>query len=97
MVASMAGLPSDGLEVVTDFGRLLDDLLEKASSVKRTATVEPPLNRSDLSEIFERVDSVFSPLVSNDTKKHAIDIAARNTFNELLVSRIFLRASELFI
>jgi THO complex subunit 1 len=75
-----------GVQAVEDFGLLLDEMLEAASTIKQTTTIEPPLNRSDLAEFFERVPSIFPPTSSPESKKHIIETAARDAFNNLLVS-----------
>jgi THO complex subunit 1 len=81
-----------GVQPVEDFGRLLEEMLEAASFIKRTNTIEPPLNKTDLAELFEQVPLVFSPTSSLESRKHIIETAARDAFNNLLVSRISVRA-----
>ncbi len=81
-----------GVQAVKDFGRLLEEMLEAASAIKRTNTIEPPLNKTDLAELFEQVPLVFSPTSSLESRKHIIETAARDAFNNLLVSRISVRA-----
>ena len=83
-----------GVQAVEDFGRLLQEMLERAREVKHTNTVEPPLNKSDLDELFERVDETFLSTTSLDSKKHAIETAVRDTFNNLLVSSAFVRTQD---
>ncbi len=65
---------------------LLDEMLEAASIIKQTSTIEPPLNKSDLAEFFERVPSIFPPTSSPESKKHIVETAAQEIFNNLLVS-----------
>ncbi|CAL3965873.1 hypothetical protein PZA11_002707 [Diplocarpon coronariae] len=79
----MAGL---GVQMVEDFGKLLQEMLAKALIVKPTSTVEPPLNKSDLAELFAMVDSTFPAATSPESMKHAIETAARESFNNLLAS-----------
>ena len=81
-----------GVQAVKDFGRLLEEMLEAASAIKRTNTIEPPLNKTDLAELFEQVPLVFSTTSSLESRKHIIETAARDAFNNLLVSRISVRA-----
>jgi THO complex subunit 1 len=81
-----------GVQAVEDFGRLLEEMLEAASAIKRTNTIEPPLNKTDLAELFEQVPLVFSPTSSLESRKHIIETAARDAFNNLLVSRTSVRA-----
>jgi hypothetical protein len=86
------GMAGHGVQAVEDFGRLLEEMLEAASSIKRTNTIEPPLNKTDLAELFEQVSLVFSPTSSLESRKHIIETAARDAFNNLLVSRTSVRA-----
>ncbi|PBP16012.1 guanylate kinase, partial [Diplocarpon rosae] len=79
----MAGF---GVQMVEDFGMLLQEMLAKALDVKPTNAVEPPLNKSDLTELFAKVDSTFPSAASPESKKHAIETAARESFNNLLAS-----------
>lgn len=80
-----------GVQAVEDFGQLLEEMLGVASTVKRTSTIEPQLNKSDLAEWFERVPSVL-PTSSPESRKHIIETAARDAFNNLLVSHTSVRA-----
>jgi THO complex subunit 1 len=86
-----------GVQAVEDFGRLLEEMLGAASAIKRTSTMEPPLNKSDLGELFERVPSVFSPTSSLESRKHIIETAARDAFNDLLVSHISSTGARIYI
>jgi THO complex subunit 1 len=79
-------MASYGVQAVEEFGQLLDQMLKAALVVKQTSTIEPPLNKSDLAEFFERVPSIFPPTSSPESKKHVIETAARDAFNNLLVS-----------
>jgi THO complex subunit 1 len=81
-----------GVQAVEDFGRLLKEMLEAASAIKRTNTIEPPLNKTDLADLFEQVPLVFSPTSSLESRKHIIETATRDAFNNLLVSRTSVRA-----
>ncbi|PBP20524.1 guanylate kinase [Diplocarpon rosae] len=74
------------VQMVEDFGKLLEEMLTKALDVKPTNAVEPPLNKSDLTELFARIDCTFPPTASPESKKHAIETAARESFNNLLAS-----------
>jgi hypothetical protein len=79
-------MASYGVQAVEEFGQLLDQMLKAALVIKQTSTIEPPLNKSDLAEFFERVPSIFPPTSSPESKKHVIETAARDAFNNLLVS-----------
>jgi THO complex subunit 1 len=91
MTAIMVG---HGVPAVDEFGGVLRGMLQrartKAKAFKDTNTVEPPLIKSDLTDIFERVDSIFSPAASPELKKRSqyavIETAVRDAFNNLLVS-----------
>jgi THO complex subunit 1 len=76
-----------GVPVVGEAGVILQEMLEQAQTVKQTHTIEPPLHKSDLAELFERVDSAFAGLHFPESKKHILDTAVRDIFNNLLVSR----------
>lgn len=75
---------------VDEFGTLLEELLQRAEDVKTTTTVEPPLNKSGISDILDRVESVFfssaETLEQRKQRHAAIESAIRDKFNELLVS-----------
>jgi THO complex subunit 1 len=79
----MAGL---GVAAVEEFEIFLEGMLEKARDVKKTDTIEPPLNKSDLLDSFEQINSIFPSLGSPESRKHSIDAAVRDVFNNLLVS-----------
>lgn len=70
--------------------QLLLEMLERAEEVKQTNTVEPPLNKSDLGDLFERVETVFfSSAATLELRKrvHAvIEAIVRSIFNKLLSS-----------
>ncbi|EKD17871.1 uncharacterized protein L3040_004409 [Drepanopeziza brunnea f. sp. 'multigermtubi'] len=72
------------IQMVEDFGKLLDKILARALEIKPTSTIEPPLNKSDFAELFAQIDSVFPSTTSLESKKHAIETAARESFNNLL-------------
>lgn len=75
------------MPAVGEVGAILQEMLDKALVVKQTNAIEPPLYKSDLAELFDRIESVFAGLPSPDSKKAIIDTAVRDTFNNLLVSR----------
>lgn len=79
-------MTSPGVSAVEDFGRFLEGMLEKARDVKKSDTIEPPLNKSDLLESFDHVNSIFPSTMSLESRKHSIDAAVRDVFNNLLVS-----------
>jgi hypothetical protein len=85
--ASMAG---HGVQGVDEFKKLLQEMLERAEMVKESRTVDPPVTKSDLRELFERVeDEFFSSATTPELRKrkHAvIETAVRETFNSILVS-----------
>jgi len=79
-----------GVPAVDAFGELLTEMLERARATKKTDTVEPPLNKADLVDLFEQLDSIFPPSSSPEVKKRSqyavIETAVRLKFNDLLVS-----------
>jgi THO complex subunit 1 len=72
-----------GVPAVGEMNAMLEAMLEQAQTVKQTHTIEPPLHKSDLSELYDQVAGT----PSSDSKKHIIDTAVRDIFNNLLVSR----------
>ena len=86
MTANMAG---HGVHVVDEFTKLLLEMLSRAELVKESNTVEPPLNKSDLGDLFEGVDeALFSSATAPELRKrsHAIiETAVRDVFNSILV------------
>lgn len=90
------------VQTVDEFGGLLWEMLQRAEQQKQTDTVEPPLNKSDFTDLFERVKPIFlstaTPEVKPEVKKRSqcavIETAVRDTFNSLLVSRELSRTSK---
>lgn len=82
-------------QMVEGCGKLLEEILAKALVVKPTSTIEPPLNKTDFAELFAQIDSVFPPATASDSKKHAIETAARECFSNLLVSYTSVPTLEL--
>jgi len=86
MTAIMAG---HVVQAVDTFGELLEDMLRRAEEIKQSNTIEPPLNKSDFTDLLERLDSsFFSSPNSPELRKrsHAIiDVSIREKFNNLLV------------
>jgi THO complex subunit 1 len=86
------------VQAVDDFGGLLLEMLQRAEQQKQTDTVEPPLNKSDFTDLFERVESIFPSTAPPEVKKRGqcavIETAVRDTFNNLLVSRASGRTSK---
>ena len=87
MTASMAG---HGVLGVDEFKKLLLEMLQRAETVKQSSAVEPPLNKSDPHDLFERVEGEFfssAATLELRKRKHAvIETAVRETFNSILVS-----------
>jgi THO complex subunit 1 len=83
---------------VDAFGEILEGLLRRAEDVKETHTVEPPLNKADLADILEGLESsLFASADSIEQRKrvHAvIETVVRDKFNNLLVSISLLRTYE---
>lgn len=57
-----ATLDSHGIDAVAAFRRFLDDLLLRAESVKKTAGLEPPLNKSDFEDIDAQMSHILGQL-----------------------------------
>ncbi len=78
------------VEAVEAFQGLLQEMLDKARATKQTVTIEPPLARSDFTDLLQRVQSIEhlgQPLESNKSFRYAvIETAVRGVFNDLLVS-----------
>ena len=79
-----------GVQGVDDFSKLLLELLGRAQAVKNSSTVEPPVNKSDLGDLSERVEEEFFSSATTPElrkRKHAvIETSVRETFNSILVS-----------
>ena len=87
MIANMA---VHGVQGVDEFKMLLLEILQQAEVIKQSSTVEPPVAKSDLDGLFERVERDFFSYATTlelRKRKHAvIDAAVRETFNSILVS-----------
>jgi hypothetical protein len=85
---------SHGVLGVDAAGTFLDGLLERADSVKQTASIEPPLEKSDFDDLRRQLsDALGYELPAEepiDTKKvqrfAVIETAVRDTFKTLIVS-----------
>ncbi|CAD6502198.1 BgTH12-02437 [Blumeria graminis f. sp. triticale] len=75
-----------GVEATDDFGKLLQSMLKHAILVKQTEKVDPALHKSDMLELFDKVDTIFPTYLSSESRKQVIDAAARAAFNNLLAS-----------
>ncbi|KAH9220982.1 THO complex subunit 1 transcription elongation factor-domain-containing protein [Leptodontidium sp. 2 PMI_412] len=74
------------MQMADDAGKLLQETLERALEIKKTSNVEPPLSKSDLAGLLGRFDTVFPFTASADSKKHAVETAVREAFNNILAS-----------
>ena len=104
-----------GMQEAEGFGKLLEEMLEGAQLVKQTNTIEPPLNKSDLPELWDELESIFPSSASQEPKtdpleaamkgglppsplaesrKHIIEAAVRDAFNNILVSHTSVRVPE---
>lgn len=87
---------SYGVPAVTTFASLLEELLSHAQTVKSSATIEPPLEKSDFDQLPSRLSEIFPGLDPNKavqnadlrrTEKYAvIETAVRALFSDLIVS-----------
>lgn len=88
---------SHGIPAVAAFKTLLDEVLQRARTVKQSSSIEPALNKSDFEDLQTRLWEVFSPAgaptaeESGDKKRARrfaiIETAARDTLSTLIVSR----------
>ncbi|KAK0100005.1 hypothetical protein ONS95_013177 [Cadophora gregata] len=74
------------MQMADEFGKLLQKTLGRALEIKTTSSIEPPLNRVDLTGLFAQFDAVFPSTASADSKKHAVETAVREAFNNILAS-----------
>ncbi|KAG9235274.1 THO complex subunit 1 transcription elongation factor-domain-containing protein [Amylocarpus encephaloides] len=79
-----------GVQAVCDFDELLQEMLQKAREVKPTNTVEPPLNKPDLGDLFNRINTLFASLPTPEVKKRSqyaiIETAARDAYYHFLAN-----------
>ena len=79
-----------GVQGVADFGNLLEEMMQRAETVKQTDAVEPALSKSDFTDLVEKLESNFySQAKSLDLRKQAhavIEASFRDRFNNTLVS-----------
>jgi THO complex subunit 1 len=84
-------MSSHGVHIVAEFGGLLKQMLGRATSVHQTNSTEHPLNKSDIADLIEQLESAFPPALTPELKKKnqyaVIETAVRDTFNTLLVRR----------
>lgn len=80
-----------GIQAVADIGVVLVDLLRHAESVKLTAAIEPPLEKSDFGDLHGHLMRVLPPLESDSplsmrTRQYGIiETAVRDIFGKLVV------------
>jgi hypothetical protein len=94
-----ATIDSHGVSGVAAAAAFLDTLLERAESVKRTASIEPPLEKSDFDDLRQQLSDALGyelpPDESADSKRTqrfaVIETAVRDTFESLIVSRRSVR------
>lgn len=48
-----------GVQAVAEFEELLQEILQRADEAKPDNTIEPPLDKTDLGDLFERFDILF--------------------------------------
>lgn len=96
-----AGMAGHGVQGVDEFKNLLGEMLERAYVVKESSTVEPPVTKSDLGDLFKRVEAEFFSSTTTPElrkRKHAvIETAVRETFNSILVSLLQLELGNLYL
>jgi len=69
-----------GMQEAEGFGRLLEEMLERAQLVKQTNTIEPPLNKSDLPELWDELESIFPSSASQEPKTDPLEAAMKGVF-----------------
>ncbi|KAL8400265.1 hypothetical protein RB594_000594 [Gaeumannomyces avenae] len=81
-----------GIQAVADIGLVLIDLLRHAESVKLTASIEPPLEKSDFGDLNGQLTQVL-PLLKSDsppsvrTRQYGvIETAVRDIFGKLVAT-----------
>ncbi|KLU89023.1 guanylate kinase [Magnaporthiopsis poae ATCC 64411] len=81
-----------GIQAVADIGVVLVDLLRHAESVKLTAAIEPPLEKSDFGDLYGHLTRVLPPLESDSplsmrTRQYGIiETAVRDIFGKLVAT-----------
>ncbi|KAK4124004.1 hypothetical protein N657DRAFT_645619 [Parathielavia appendiculata] len=89
-----ATIDSHGIPGVAAAARFLDELLERAESVKRTASIEPPLDKSHFDDLRRQLNDAlgcdFTAEESVDARKlqrfAVIETAVRDTFKSLIAT-----------
>ncbi|AEO69581.1 9488df5f-fb33-4ec4-854b-57beee312a39 [Thermothielavioides terrestris] len=89
-----ATIDSHGVSGVAAAAAFLDTLLERAESVKRTASIEPPLEKSDFDDLRQQLSDALGyelpPDESADSKRTqrfaVIETAVRDTFESLIAT-----------
>jgi THO complex subunit 1 len=88
-----ATIDSHGVAGVAAAAAFLDQLLERAESIKKTASIEPPLEKSNFDDLRRQLNDALGYDTAEeavDTKKiqrfAVIETAVRDTFKSLIVS-----------
>jgi len=88
-------MDGQGIDSVGVFSSFLSNLLSRAESVKQTASLEPPLDKSDFEDLQGQLSEMLGHFASpteetTDTKKThqfaILETAVRDTFSNLIVS-----------
>ncbi|KAK3296284.1 THO complex subunit 1 transcription elongation factor-domain-containing protein [Chaetomium fimeti] len=87
-----ATIDSHGVSGVAAAGAFLDNLLARAEIVKQTASIEPPLEKSDFDDVRRQLSDALSyefvadePVDAKKIQRFAvIETAARDTFKSLI-------------
>lgn len=78
-----------GVPAVGSFGSILQKMLERGKSSKDMGMVEPPMSKSDISDLLESCNTVFEQSNSIELKTRnqypIIETAIRDKFNALVV------------
>lgn len=92
-------IDSHGVPTVAAAVAFLETQLERADSIKRTSSIEPPLDKSHFDDLRRQLGDALSYESTADestadkkTQRFAvIETAVRDTFKSLIVSRLPLR------
>jgi THO complex subunit 1 len=89
---------SHGIPSVAVFGEFLLELLNQAETLKPAGSIEPALEKSDFEHLQTRLSQALSGVGPADAEKPGdtkkgnrfaiIETAARDTFSNLIVSRL---------
>ncbi|KAK3692137.1 THO complex subunit 1 transcription elongation factor-domain-containing protein [Podospora appendiculata] len=86
MPSAMMAEESHGIAAVAAFGAFLDTLLAHAETVKPTAFIEPPLDKSDFDDLQHQLDDVLGSDLDQVQRFAVIETAVRDIFGNLIAT-----------